>query len=458
MSYSLSLGQTTDALVTAPGRYLNRHGLITGATGQGKSVSLMGMVEGLHRLGVPTFVTDVKSDLSGLAAMSDATKPADLLYPWWPEAAHVVPLDVYGMAGEPLRASLGQMGAPLVARAMGLTDAQTGVLEVAYAVAEDSGQPLHTLANLRALVAHCSENRDTIGRQYGLVTPASVAGIGRAILGLERSGGAAFFHAQGFDLGRLTTGSAVHLLHCAQLYQNPRLYGAVMLWLLDALFKTLPEVGDLGLPKLALFIDEAHLLFTDAPPALVQMVENTVRLIRSKGVGVYFVTQAPGDLPDAVSRQCHLRVQHALRAVTPRDRSMIRGAAESLPPGDGFRCVDAIEKLSPGVALVSVMGENGQPTATRITRMSLPRCRLSALSPGERADLMAARHVLVNEPPARDPEPVPVRRPFPVVGCLAGGGVLGFALGGWLIFAGALGAGAALVAVSVFGLHLAKNL
>lgn len=460
MSYSLQLGQTTDAVVCAAGKYLNRHGLITGATGGGKSVSLMGMVEGFQRLGVPTFVTDIKGDLSGLAAKSEATKPVGLLTPWWPEACDVVPLDVYGVAGVPMTASLSAMGAPLVARALGLSDAQSGVLEIVFALAEDEGIALDSLAKLRHLVAYCADNRAIIGKRYGLVTPSSVAAIGRAILGLERSGGAAFFSANTFDIGQLTTGRAVHLLHCVELHKNPRLYGAVMLWILDALYRSLPEVGDLALPKLAVFIDEAHLLFTDAPPALVAMVESTVRLIRSKGVGVYFATQAPSDLPDAVARQLHLRVQHALRAVTPRDRAMIRGAADSLPAGDGFRCSDVIEKLAPGVALVTAMGEDGLQTRTRITAMSLPRCRLSPLTPEERHILTLEKGVTVAEPSGPPAAPAPRRakplKMFAVTdllaflsGCAIGVGLLG-------VLTGSIAGGLGMLAGGLFGRYLIK--
>lgn len=405
MSYSLTLGATDSAPVAAPAKFLNRHGLITGATGTGKSVSLMGMAEAFQRLGVPSIVTDVKGDLSGLGARSTATTDNGRnIQPWHAEAAHVRLWDVFGEQGEPLRASLSGMGAPLAARALGLSDAQTGVLEVAFAVAQDAGLPLDTLADLRAVVAHCSNNRQTIGTQYGLVTPSSVAGIGRAILRLERGGGAEFFDGRAVDVGAFLGGRTVHLLDCVKLVKEPRLYGAVLLWLLDALGRTLPEVGDGELPKLALFLDEAHLLFTDCPPDVLRAVEQTVRLIRSKGVGVYFASQSPSDIPDGVARQLSLRVQHALRAVTPKDRGLLRAAAESMPAGDGFRVIDAIELLPPGTALVSYMGADGRPTPTRIVKMQLPRCRLSPLSDAERA---AVRGVSV-------PSPKPVAQPLPV--------------------------------------------
>ena len=312
MTYSLPLGATDSAPVVAPAKYLNRHGLITGATGTGKSVSLMGMAEAFQRLGVPCIVTDIKGDLSGLAAPSTATTDGGRnVLPWHAQAAHVRLWDVFGEQGEPLRASLSGMGAPLAARALGLSDAQTGVLEVAYAVAQDARLPLDTLADLRHVVAHCSNNRQTIGAQYGLVTPSSVAGIGRAVLRLERGGGADFFDGRTVDVEQFTTGRAIHLLDCVKLVREPRLYGAVLLWLLDSLGRSLPEVGDCELPKLALFFDEAHLIFSDCPPDVLRAVEQTVRLIRSKGVGVYFASQSPSDVPDGIARQLSLRVQHA---------------------------------------------------------------------------------------------------------------------------------------------------
>lgn len=413
MNYSLSLGATDSAPVVAPAKYLNRHGLITGATGTGKSVSLMGMAEAFQRLGVPSIVTDVKGDLSGLAAASTATTDGGRnVLPWHAEAAHVHLWDVFGEQGEPLRASLSGMGAPLAARALGLTDVQCGVLEVAFAVAADLAMPLDTLADLRTVVAYCAGNRQDIGKQYGLVTPASVAAIGRAVLRLERGGGAEFFDGRAVDVGQFLAGRTVHILDCVKLVREPRLYGAVLLWLLDALGRTLPEVGDNELPKLALFFDEAHLIFSDCPADVLRAVEQTARLIRSKGVGVYFASQSPSDVPDGVARQLSLRIQHALRAVTPRDRGLLRAAAESMPAGDGFRVTDEIEGLAPGSALVTFMAADGKPTPTRIVKMQLPRCRLSPLSDTERAALMGVA-VPIPKPDAQ-PLPVPPAGPVPV--------------------------------------------
>lgn len=388
MLYSLPIGASNGAPVVAPAKYLNRHGLITGSTGTGKSVSIIGLAEAMARLGIPTIVTDVKGDLSGLAMPSDKTtdKGRNVL-PWGPQAAPVKLLDVYGDQGEPITASLSAMGAPLVARALGLSDTQTGVLEVAYAVAGDTGEPLHTLQQLRAIVARCSEDRADIGKRYGLVNPSSVAAIGRAILRLERAGGAAFFQQRTTTAAQFLDVPRVNLLDCVRLIREPRLYGAVLLWLLDLLGRELPEVGDPAKPKLCIFLDEAHLIFNDCAPDLLRAVDQTVRLIRSKGVGVYFASQSPADIPDAIARQLHFRIQHALRAVTPKDRALVRAAADSMPPGDGFKVHAMIEQLPPGVALVSYMDATGRPTVTQIVSMQLPRCRLTPLTAAERAAL-----------------------------------------------------------------------
>ena len=391
MAYYLQVGGTEAGAVLAPAKYLNRHGLITGATGTGKSVSVIGLVEAFQRLGVPSIVPDVKGDLSGMAKPStgDPLKAQQRnAMPWQAEAAEVQFWDAFGLTGVPLNASVQRMGAPLFAQALGLTDTQTGVLEIAFAVAEDEKRPLDTLDDLRALVTYCAESRRTIGRRYGLVTPSSVAAIGRAILRLERAGGGSFFSREFTPIGIFTTGRAVRMLDCVQLVKEPRLYGAVLLWLLNSLYDTLPEVGDLPIPTLAIFFDEGHLIFDECSPEVERLLDRTVRLIRSKGVCVFFASQAPGDFPDSISRQLHLRIQHALRAVTPKDRAMVKGAADSLPPGEGFNPASVIEKLKTGQALVTYLDENGQSVPTQIVDMAMPRCRLTPLTPTERKELM----------------------------------------------------------------------
>lgn len=383
--------------VFVPARYLNRHGLIAGATGTGKSVSAMGLAESLSRIGVPVLITDVKGDLSGMGAPSAGDGSA--MFPGWrQEASPLRLLDVFGKRGEPLCTTITAMGAPLVARALALTDVQAGILEVAFAVAEDEGRDLDTLADLRALVNHCQEERENIGKRYGLITPSSVSAIGRAILRLERSGGGAFFRREAFDPARLLTldplgRGVVSMVDCVELIREPRLYAAVLMTVLDSLARTLPEVGDTDKPRLALILDEAHLIFDDCPAELLRLIDQTVRLIRSKGVGVFFATQSPSDLPDSVSRQLHLRIQHALRSVTPADGRAVFAAAQSMPRSALFKNEDMIGNLAKGQALVSFMDEAGTLTPARIVNMALPRCRLSPLSDAERAALIPAPQV-----------------------------------------------------------------
>lgn len=391
MTYQINIGADAGP-VYIPARYLNRHGLIAGATGTGKSVSVMTLAEGFSRLGVPVFVTDIKGDLSGMGAPSTGNAAAD--FPGWrAEAAPLRLLDVFGERGQPFTASIRSMGAPLVARALGLTDIQTGVLEIAFAVAEDEGQPLDTLADLRAVVAYCTEHRQKVAAVYGLVTPSSVAAIGRAVLRLERAGGASFFRPGKLNLSDLMTADplgrgVVSMLDCVRLIREPRLYGAVLLALLDRMADELPEIGDTEKPRIALIFDEAHLIFDDCPPELLRLIDQTVRLIRSKGVGIFFASQAPQDVPDAISRQLHLRIQHALRSVTPSDAAAVRAAAQSMPEPEGFKAADVIGKLGKGEALISFMGEDGALTAARRVKVALPRCRLSPLNDAERAALM----------------------------------------------------------------------
>lgn len=392
-NYQIMIGADSGP-VFVPAKYLNRHGLIAGATGTGKSVSAIGLAESLARIGVPVFLTDVKGDLSGMAAASTLDGAKE--FPGWrPEAAPVRLLDVFRERGGPLTTTIRAMGPALVARALGATDVQAGVIEIAFAVAEDDGLPLDTLADLREVANYCAANREEIGTRYGLITPSSVSAIGRAILGLERAGGASFFDRSPFALADLLAhtpdGSGiVSMLDCVRLIRAPRLYAAVLMMILDRLAALLPEVGDTDKPVFAMILDEAHLIFDDAPPELLRMMDQTVRLIRSKGVGVFFATQAPGDLPDSISRQLHLRIQHALRSVTPADSRAVYAAAQSMPAPVGFRAADVIGTLPKGSALVSFMGDDGTLTAARVVKMALPRCRLSPLSDDERAALMPA--------------------------------------------------------------------
>ncbi|MFN9731973.1 MAG: helicase HerA-like domain-containing protein [Pseudomonadota bacterium] len=378
------------------GRYANRHGLVAGATGTGKSVSLMVMAEGFSRLGVPVFLADVKGDLAGLCQPGSASDRIKAridrlgLADWAPAANPVVFWDLYGAKGHPVRASVSELGPTLLARMLELNDTQEGVLQVGFRVADDNGLLLLDLDDLRALLAFLSENAKQVSAQYGLVSPQSIAAIQRAILRLDSGGGAKFFGEPALDLAdfmrqEMSGRGIINVLSAEQLILKPRLYATFLLWMLSELFENLPEVGDLPLPKLVFFFDEAHLLFTDAPPALTQRVEQVVRLIRSKGVGVYFISQLPDDVPDAILGQLGNRVQHALRAFTPRDQKAVRTAAETFPPNPSFKVVDAITQLGVGEALVTTLQDGGVPLPVERTFMVPPRCRIGAITDDERA-------------------------------------------------------------------------
>lgn len=423
------------------GKYANRHGLVAGATGTGKSVSLMVMAEGFSRLGVPVFLADVKGDLAGLCLPGSASDRIKAridklgLADWAPAANPVVFWDLYGAKGHPVRASVSEMGPTLLARVLELNETQEGVLQVGFRVADDNGLLLLDLDDLRALLAFLSENAKQVSAQYGLVSPQSIAAIQRAILRLDGDGGAKFFGEPALDLADFmrqeTSGRGIiNVLSAEQLILKPRLYATFLLWMLSELFENLPEVGDLPLPKLVFFFDEAHLLFTDAPPALTQRVEQVVRLIRSKGVGVYFISQLPDDVPDAILGQLGNRVQHALRAFTPRDQTAVRTAAETFPPNPAFKVVDAITQLGVGEALVTTLQDGGVPLPVERTFMVPPRCRIGAITDEERATVRARSPVggkydtalnrdsayeMLNRraEPAAAPPPAPVPAPAP---------------------------------------------
>jgi uncharacterized protein len=379
-------------------RYGNRHGLVAGATGTGKTVSLMVLAEGFSRLGVPVFLADVKGDVAGLAmagAAGDKVREraaqtgAD---GWTPEASPVVFWDLYGKAGHPVRATASEMGPSLLARILELNDTQAGVLEIAFKLADDRGLLLLDLDDLRALLGFVADNRKEVSRQYGLVSAPSLAAIQRALLTLEREGGEALFGEPALelvDLMRTDPGGrgVVNVLTADQLILKPRLYSSFLLWLLSELFEALPEVGDLDRPKLVFVFDEAHLLFDDAPPALRQRVEQVVRIIRSKGVGVYFCSQLPDDVPDEILGQLGNRIQHALRAYTPRDQKAVRTAAETFVANPRLDVAKAIGQLAVGEALVSTLLDKGVPMPVERTLICPPRCRMGAITPEERAGL-----------------------------------------------------------------------
>ena len=380
-------------------RYANRHGMIAGATGTGKSVSLMLLAEGFSKLGVPVFLADVKGDLAGLAVageMNDKLKARidRLGIAWTPTANPVVFWDIYGRLGHPVRTTISEMGPALLARLLELNDTQAGVLEVVFKAADDEGLLLLDLKDLRALLAWASEHAKDLSKQYGLVSTASLAAIQRGLLSLEQAGGDAFFGEPALDLADflrqdLSGRGIVNILAADQLVLKPRLYTTFLLWMLSELFEKLPEVGDRDLPRLVFFFDEAHLLFDDAPPALRQRVEQVVRLIRSKGIGVFFCSQNPDDLPDVVLGQMGNRIQHALRAFTPRDQKAVKAAAETLAPNPHVDVAQAITQLGVGEALVSTLQDKGVPLPVERTLVASPGCRIGTISDEERAMVRA---------------------------------------------------------------------
>ncbi|ASY43323.1 MAG: helicase HerA-like domain-containing protein [Pseudomonadota bacterium] len=381
-------------------RRANRHGLIAGATGTGKTVTLQGIAESFSALGVPVFLSDVKGDLSGIAmAGSPTAKNADKLVA---RAAEIglsdysyadnpaIFWDLYGEQGHPIRTTISEMGPLLLARLMGLNETQEGVLSIAFKYADEEGLLLLDLGDLQAMLSFCAENADTLSARYGNVTKASVGAIQRQLLQLESQGGAHFFGEPALDIHDMIKVDEqgrgyVNILAADKLMQSPKLYATFLLWLLSELFETLPEVGDPDKPVLVFFFDEAHLLFDDAPKALTDKIEQVVRLIRSKGVGVYFVTQNPIDIPEDVAGQLGNRVQHALRAFTPRDQRAIKAAAETFRINPDLNVETAITELKVGEALVSLLQEDGSPGIVQRTLIAPPRSRLGPVSPKERA-------------------------------------------------------------------------
>lgn len=381
-------------------RYGNRHGLIAGATGTGKSVSLMVLAEGFSRLGVPVFMADVKGDIAGMAMAGSASEKLQQrvqtlgIQGYGNEANPVVFWDLFGKLGHPIRTTVSEMGPTLLARVLELNDVQEGVLEIAFRLADDEGLLLLDLDDLRALLNHVLENAKAISAQYGLISGQSVSAILRALLRLESDGGKLFFGEPALALDDLmrqdmSGRGVINLLAADHLVLNPRLYSSFLLWLLSELFENLPEVGDLDQPKLVFIFDEAHLLFDDCPPALRQRVEQVVRLIRSKGVGVYFCSQNPDDVPEQVLGQLGNRIQHALRAFTPRDQKAVRSAAETFASNPALDVAKVIGELAVGEALVSTLQDKGVPMPVQRTLMAPPRCRMGAITEAERAAVRA---------------------------------------------------------------------
>jgi len=381
----------------------NRHGLVAGATGTGKTVTLRVLAEKLSRIGVPVFMADVKGDLSGLALPGTpnpklADRAKQLGIELESAGAPVVFWDVFGEQGHPLRATVSEMGPLLLGRMLNLNDVQEGVLNVVFKVADEQGLLLLDLKDLRSTLQFVAESAAQLQTAYGNVSPASVGAIQRALLVLEQQGGDQFFGEPAVNLLDFLQTDArgegvVNVLAADRLFQSPRLYATFLLWLLSETYESLPEAGDLEKPKLVFFFDEAHLLFTDAPRALLEKVEQVVRLIRSKGVGVFFVTQNPLDVPDTVLGQLGNRVQHALRAFTPRDQKAVKTAAETFRQNPGLDTEKAITELGVGEALVSFLDPKGTPTRVERALVYPPRSRLDPLSPAERKQVVEASPV-----------------------------------------------------------------
>ncbi|WP_411820431.1 helicase HerA-like domain-containing protein [Hyphococcus formosus] len=380
-------------------KYANRHGLISGATGTGKTISLQIMAEGFSDAGVPVFVADVKGDLSGLGQpveMKDfLLERADKidLNPYTPRDFPVCFWDLYGKQGHPIRATVSEMGPLLLSRLLDLNDTQEGVLTLAFRLADDEGLLLLDLKDLRALLVEIANRAKELSAEYGHVSRASVGAIQRRLLALEEQGAENFFGEPALDLMDFirTTDEGkgiVNILAADKLMHTPKLYATFLLWLLSELFEELPEIGDPDKPRLVFFFDEAHLLFDDAPKALLQKVEQVVRLIRSKGVGVFFVTQNPLDVPDSVSSQLGNRLQHALRAFTPREQKVVRAAADTFRPNPAFKTLDVITQLGIGEALVSTLVSKGAPGIVERTLIRPPSSRMGPLTKKERKDIM----------------------------------------------------------------------
>ncbi len=418
----------------------NRHGLIAGATGTGKTITLQVLAEGFSRAGVPVFCADIKGDLAGIAEAGTPNPKLDQravelgMRDYVHEASPVIFWDVFGRDGHPVRATVAEMGPMLLGRILDLNETQEGVLTIAFALADDQGLLLLDFKDLRAMLAHVADQAASLTTAYGNVSRATVGAIQRKLLALEQADGARFFGEPALrlaDLMRLAPDGrgAVSVLAADRLVQSPRLYATFLLWLLSELFEQMPEVGDLDRPKLVFFFDEAHLLFRDAPKTLAAKVEQVVRLIRSKGVGIYFVTQNPADVPPGVLGQLGNRVQHALRAFTPVDQKAVRVAAETFRPNPAFRTETAITELAVGEALVSLLDPSGVPGMVERTRICPPRGRIGAITPEERAAIMRAspvaglydeaidrefayerlQHRALAPSPAAEAQPTPVR-------------------------------------------------
>ncbi|MBN9320049.1 MAG: DUF853 family protein [Caulobacterales bacterium] len=381
----------------------NRHGVVAGATGTGKTVTLQILAEGFSRAGVPVFAADVKGDLSGISQQGSPNekmlaRAQNMGITLAPAAMPTIFWDLFGQKGHPIRATVSEMGPLLLSRLLELNEVQEGVLNVTFRVADEQGLLLLDLKDLQSMLKYVADHAAEIGAQYGNVSPATVGTIQRKLLTLENQGATHFFGEPALQLTDLMKTDAagrgyVNVLAADQLIQSPRLYATFLLWLMSELFEVLPEVGDPEKPKLVFFFDEAHLLFNDAPKPLLEKVEQVVRLIRSKGVGIYFVTQNPADIPDGVLAQLGNRIQHALRAYTPADQKGLRAASQSFRANPAFDTAETIQALGVGEALVSCLDEKGAPCVVQRTLIRPPDSRMGPALPPERAATMASSPV-----------------------------------------------------------------
>jgi hypothetical protein len=401
--HGLYVAHCEEGALSIQGKMANRHGLIAGATGTGKTVSLQVLAETFSQIGVPCFMADMKGDLSGI---SQAGKMSGFIEKRMPEfgienpefqACPVRFYDVFGEEGHPIRATVSQMGPQLISRLLGLNETQDGVLNIVFRIADERGLMIIDLKDLRAMLEYVSKHAKEYTMKYGNVSTASIGAIQRALLQLEAQGADKFLGEPSFDIYDLIqteNGKGVmSVLAADKLMMQPKLYSTFLLWMLSELYSTLPEVGDLDKPKLVFFFDEAHTLFEDTSKALVDKIEQVIRLIRSKGVGIYFITQYPNDIPDNILGQLGNRIQHALRAYTPKDQKAVRAAADTFRANPAFKTEDAIMNLETGEALVSFLDEKGAPGIVQRAKVLFPLSQIGAITEGQRLDIIKQSRV-----------------------------------------------------------------
>lgn len=399
MTAPLLIARTRELTLNLLPALANRHGLITGATGTGKTVTLQKMAESFSAIGVPVFMADVKGDLSGIAkaGVSSEKLQARLdnigVTDWQPQDNPVVLWDIFGEQGHPVRATVSDLGPLLLARLLNLNDIQSGVLHIIFRIADDRGMLLLDFKDLRSMVQYIGDNAKSFTTEYGNISTASVGAIQRGLLALEQQGAEYFFGEPMLDIRDWMRTDAegrgiINILSAEKLYRMPKLYATSLLWMLSELYEQLPEVGDAEKPKLVFFFDEAHLLFDDVPAVLLEKIQQVMRLIRSKGVGVWFVTQNPSDIPETVLGQLGNRVQHALRAFTPKDQKAVKAAATTMRPNPAFDTEEAIRNLGTGEALISFLDEKGSPSVTERAMVIAPGSRMGPLTADERNGLI----------------------------------------------------------------------